>query len=422
MSTASARYQASHYRIALWLCAIGSVFLIGAWQPIQAIDVRMVSLCFLLAVVAELKPVHFAREGVMLCLSMPFVAGVLISGGPAVAALTEAAVLTSAALIRVHEQRRRRTFFWASFNIPLGTLSSALGGFSFLLVSRQGSPVAGVCAYAVTYLVANFLLISWFNSRMEIGNFIVEVIRGYRGLAIGTAIYLFVTLCVGTLVNDAQALLLPLLLIPTFLLRSIVDRLKRIDDLEYESIVALTIMLQRAHPYTHGHLERVGRVAEKVGIRLGIPQNRARLLREAAVLHDIGKIAIDEDILDKPAKLTDEEYAHVKKHSEFGAQILQESDRFRAIVPWIRYHHERPDGRGYPMQLTDLEIPIESKIIAVADAFDAMVGGTESSEKRSYRSSMTIEAALEELYRCSDTQFDRNVVKVFESVIMEEPA
>jgi putative nucleotidyltransferase with HDIG domain len=211
-----------------------------------------------------------------------------------------------------------------------------------------------------------------------------------------------------------------LLLAPIFLLRGILHAQKVLDDQAYETIVALTIMLQRAHPYTHGHLERVGRIAEDVGHRLNLPPARARLLREAAVLHDIGKIAIDEMVLDKPAKLTNEEYEHVKQHSDFGAKMLERSARFAEIVPWIRHHHERPDGRGYPHQMADPMIPIESKVIAVADAYDAMVGGVTDSEKRSYRKPISPKEAVAELRRCSGSQFDAVVVDAFVDALGQE--
>ena len=159
-------------------------------------------------------------------------------------------------------------------------------------------------------------------------------------------------------------------------------------------------------------------ISEEVAIRLGIPARRAKLLREASVLHDIGKIAVDEEILDKPAKLNASEMEHVRKHSAFGAQILAPVASLGEIVPWIRYHHERPDGTGYPDGLQDIEIPLESKIIAVVDAFDAMTGGVEGNDRRPYREPMSVAAALDELDRCSGTQFDRRVVGAFREVVL----
>jgi putative nucleotidyltransferase with HDIG domain len=187
----------------------------------------------------------------------------------------------------------------------------------------------------------------------------------------------------------------------------------------YETITALTLMLQRAHPYTHGHLERVARTAEEVARRLGLNSQRARMVREAAVLHDIGKIAVDEQLLDKPSRLTDDEMEHVRQHAKWGSEILAPVQGFREMLPWILHHHERPDGRGYPMGLHDGDIPLESKIIAVVDAYDAMTGSEIPGARRTYREPLTVNEALVELERCSGTQFDTAVVHAFRAVVQE---
>jgi HD-GYP domain-containing protein (c-di-GMP phosphodiesterase class II) len=136
-------------------------------------------------------------------------------------------------------------------------------------------------------------------------------------------------------------------------------------------------------------------------------------VRQAALLHDIGKIAINEEILDAPRKLTTEEFDHVKLHAVYGGEILAEIDAMRETARWIRHHHERPDGTGYPLGLLDPEIPLESKIIAVVDAYDAMTGGMEGKDGRPFRPPMTQDEALAELERCSGAQFDAAVVAAF---------
>jgi hypothetical protein len=187
-----------------------------------------------------------------------------------------------------------------------------------------------------------------------------------------------------------------------------------------EVLHALTVMLQRAHPYTHAHIERVARIAERTALHLGLSPVRAQLVHRAARLHDVGKIAVDEGILDKPARLTSEEYAHVQLHASFGATILEEIEDMRLIADWIRCHHERPDGNGYPRGLRSSEIPIEAKIIAAADAFDAMTGGYFEGEKRPYRDPVSPDAALAELERCAGSQFDPQVVSAFRKALREE--
>lgn len=237
-----------------------------------------------------------------------------------------------------------------------------------------------------------------------------------------TIFYFALAAFVGLLASQGQIWLIPITAVPALVLRSaIASRIKMLANLD-NTITALALMLQRAHPYTHEHVDRVADAAERVGRKLGLSRRRARLLRSAAVLHDIGKIAIDEEILDKPAKLTDEEFAKVKCHPETGARILQPVQEFCEIAEWVKFHHERVDGRGYPMGLSGVEIPLESKIIAVVDAFDAMTDNDDEHGARKYRTPKSTEEALRELQRCAGTQFDAEVVAAFIDCCPAPPA
>lgn len=181
---------------------------------------------------------------------------------------------------------------------------------------------------------------------------------------------------------------------------------------------SMSAMLNYAHPYTGSHSGRVAELAKEVGKRLGIGDRRLELLGHAALLHDIGKLAVDERILEKPGKLTDEEYEQVKLHPEYGARILRLVGGFGNVAHWVRFHHERVDGRGYPKGLRGDQIPIESKIICAIDAFDAMTGSDEDSIRR-YRKPISPEEALAELKRCSGTQFDEAVIEAMEGALAQ---
>lgn len=412
------RLRLGRSALVLWILAAAisaAVLFLAPQAPFQWGPALMLLLA---ALVAEVRPVHFRREGVMLCLSLPFVAGLLLVAGPVAAVAGELLLMLVASLWRAFDPAEKRVWFWARVNLPIGAVSAATGAMAFTAFASQ--PLVAVGGYITAYLLVNGLLVSRLNSLRGTRSFAEEVRHNLPATAVTLAAYLIVGIGVAILLQSGLWGLVPALLLPVLLLRHVVQRQTESEEMAYETMVALTIMLQRAHPYTHGHLERVGRIAEEVGLRLGIPRHKAPLLRAAAVLHDIGKIAIDEEVLDKPSRLTEQEYEHVKQHSEFGSRILLDSPRFATLAPWILYHHERPDGRGYPHQLTDVEIPLESKIIAVADAFDAMAGGTESSERRNYRPNMTPGQAIEELERCSGSQFDPRVVGAFREVLTEQ--
>lgn len=211
-------------------------------------------------------------------------------------------------------------------------------------------------------------------------------------------------------------------LVPYLALRHALLAYAKQNAFYHQTIRNLGFIIQRAHPYTGGHLQRVANWGRMTAERLGLPPNRAELVYEAALLHDLGKIVLDERVLNKPAKLTPREWEQIKQHPQLGAEILKEAPFLETIVPWVAYHHERPDGKGYPHKLQSDQIPLEARIIAVVDAFDAMVGGETPSQQRQYRSSMTTEEALAELRRGSGTQFDPSVVKIFEAIVRKSTA
>ena len=161
------------------------------------------------------------------------------------------------------------------------------------------------------------------------------------------------------------------------------------------------------------HSETVGRYAEMMARELGLSGERIGRVRLAGMLHDVGKVGVPDSILNKPAKLTDAEYEIIKRHPELGAQIL-EHPSFADIRKWVGAHHERPDGRGYPRALSGDALPLEAKILAVADAYEAMTSD------RCYRSSIGPAAAAAELERCAGAQFDERVVAALLAVLARE--
>jgi putative nucleotidyltransferase with HDIG domain len=157
---------------------------------------------------------------------------------------------------------------------------------------------------------------------------------------------------------------------------------------------------------TARHSQTVGRYCESMARELGLDSDRVDRIRIAGVLHDIGKIGVADSILQKPGPLTPEEFGHMRKHPEIGARILGGSG-LDDIRSWIIAHHERPDGRGYPRGLTDGDIPLEARILAVGDAYEAMTSD------RVYRKAIGAEAARAELRAGAGTQFDARVVAAF---------
>lgn len=158
---------------------------------------------------------------------------------------------------------------------------------------------------------------------------------------------------------------------------------------------------------TEEHAKRLALLSRMIGERLNLQQESMDELELFAMLHDIGKIGIDDRILNKPGKLNDEEWKIMKKHSEIGYRITMSSPGLQSIANYILTHHERWDGKGYPQGLKGEEIPLPSRILAVVDAYDAMT------EDRVYRKAMSHDQALREIKKCAGTQFDPHIVNIF---------
>ena len=174
-----------------------------------------------------------------------------------------------------------------------------------------------------------------------------------------------------------------------------------------ETIEALRLAVDTKDIYTRGHSDRVAFYALKLGEALSLSGKDLELLRISGIFHDIGKIGTADDILLKVGKLTDKEYQEIKKHPLKGANILSAVSMFKEVVPLIKCHHERIDGKGYPMGLSGDQIPYLAKILAVTDAFDAMTSD------RLYRNKLDLQEAIVQLNAGSGTQFDGEIVQKF---------
>jgi len=190
------------------------------------------------------------------------------------------------------------------------------------------------------------------------------------------------------------------------------SKITELETAHFDTIKALAGALESKDFYTRHHSDRTVRHAELTGRRLGLSRQERMHVRYAALLHDIGKIGIPEEILNKPARLTEDEYELMKRHPIIGAAIVEQVSFLRPVIPLIRHDHERWDGLGYPDGLKGETIPLGARIIAVVDAYDAMA------VDRVYRKAPGHDFALVELRRCAGTQFDPAIVEAFISIVL----
>jgi response regulator RpfG family c-di-GMP phosphodiesterase len=187
----------------------------------------------------------------------------------------------------------------------------------------------------------------------------------------------------------------------------VMDSRDRIKTQFINTIRALEKALQAKNVYTEGHSRRVAEKSVEIARAMKVPREMIRHIELGALFHDIGKIGIRDDVLNKPGRLTESEYEHMKLHPIVAEQILSPIEELRPIVDIVKHEHERWDGAGYPAGLKGTAIPLGSRLIAITDAWDSMVFD------RIYRKALPHDAALAEIEKNSGTQFDPTVVKIF---------
>lgn len=184
------------------------------------------------------------------------------------------------------------------------------------------------------------------------------------------------------------------------------EKNEQIQLMSLQSITTIANMIDAKDPYTEGHSRRVAEYSAQLAENLGLAKEQVDNIRTIALLHDIGKIGVSDQILNKSGKLTDEEFVKMREHTTIGSEIIKNVETIPDIYDGVRHHHERYDGRGYPDGLAGEEIPFVARIIAVADAYDAMTSN------RVYRKHLPYNIVIAELEKYSGTQFDPQIAAI----------
>lgn len=198
-----------------------------------------------------------------------------------------------------------------------------------------------------------------------------------------------------------------LFVVPLLAARSTYRRYAEVNQAYADTVRSLVAAIEAKDAYTKGHSVRVAEYCVDIGRQLGLSEQAVGRIEYAALLHDLGKVGITHGILSKPGKLTDAEYDEIKQHPDIGAHIIESVPYLEDLVPVVRHHHERVDGKGYAHCLAGGQIPLAARIMAVADAYDAMTS------KRPYRDALPRQVARAEIVAGSGTQFDDAIVAAF---------
>jgi len=379
-------------------------------------DVLPLAFFVLITIVADSLPTPVPGGGAMVTVGGVIVYAMVLLYGPGVAA-----VASIFRFLRRGELSSRMTVRAWLFNRVGSMLACLLAGHTYCaLGGTVGQPGA-----------ADILPMLAGGAAFAAGN--ISSVGTYMGITTGKSVrhillhqlrwILPTYLCMLPLAHPVAALFrsagylgVSFFFLPLFVGRYSYNLYVAMRGLYLGTIRALASALEAKDPLTSGHAERVAEWAVAIGREMKLGQEKLDLLQYVGILHDIGKIGIPDSVLNKPGRYTPEEMNCMRQHSVMGAEIVAGIRKLRQGAEWIRHHHERFDGKGYPDGLTGTDIPLESRIIAVADAFDAMLS------KRPYKNPLSLEAARAELIRCSGTQFDPHVVSAFLNVIARREA
>ena len=329
------------------------------------------------------------------------------------------------------DQEGSRPWYLQFYNLA----TSLIGGAgAYLVVQQTGFTTTGPLTVSAFLLVIMICFIHVMLQQLTLGGWLIwvrhvswrevniwaEGIRlelpqacmGYLAAEIYLSEPLLALFMVAPIVLTYQASLLPKLQAEAMnALKRFAAELQEknyaIEQRNEDLFITLAKVFDARDPYVGGHAAQVAAYAVAIGEAMHLAPEQIEILRQSAYLHDIGKIAIPDAILHKPDRLNDSEYQIVKKHCDIGADFVETSAALKHLAPYIRYHHERWDGQGYPMGLSGEAIPLEARILNICDSVEAMASD------RPYHRALSLSQIIEEVKQCAGRQFDPQVVAAF---------
>ncbi|MFN2613409.1 MAG: HD-GYP domain-containing protein, partial [Actinomycetota bacterium] len=374
-----------------------------------------------LFLLAELKPIPIPQpSGPPISYSVSFVVAVA-----AFAALGPAQAAVAAAIGGIDPALRTRPDWLGRmvFNSAQLSLATALAGGAYVAAGGPHTLGIGAFPHILLPLMAASLVYFLANTSAVAG--MVSLVRripfrqvwwgNFFSVTVTTFAFAVMGVTLAALYDHLRFAAVLFFLVPMMVARSAFVAATEMDEAYEATLRALISAIEAKDSYTRGHAERVSRLAVMIARELRMPELRVRALRIAALMHDVGKLAVSTTILTKPGKLTPEEYEHMKWHPVHGTEIVSEVDFLREgrAVEAVRHHHERMDGKGYPDGLVGMDIPLTARVVMVADAFDSMTS------TRSYRPAMAIELGMAELRKWEGVQFDPRCVDALERAIQK---
>jgi putative nucleotidyltransferase with HDIG domain len=407
--------QGARVYVGIIVVSAVAIVLIGPYSGIDLQTLVLVAILFVVAESISTAVLKGVRAGISPSSAVSLAAVVLV--GP-----VGAAVVGFASCLTI----RRMDLVKRAFNGAQFALAAYAAGHVYLLLGgtvgepgREDFPavVLPYVAAVLTHSLVNSVLIGtlmWALGVVRPGSRSRLHWRPLVAVELSSMGYQMLGLAIAA-VWGGVGLVAPLLvLLPLFIARWTFAQ--QLDEARAHEATLATLCqaVETKDYYTRGHCMRVAEGAAMIARELGMPAERVQKIRYAGMLHDIGKLGVPTKVLQKTGKLTDDEYAAIKLHPTRGYEIVREISFLDEALAGIRHHHERLDGRGYPMGLVGMEIPESARIISVADVFDCLTS------TRSYRQAWSAEDAIAELRACAGTQFDPRMVEALVRAVERE--
>ncbi len=378
---------------------VGIAFAVYLIADLPPGHLRDIIIFLTLIVIADSVQISLPRGGASIYASSPIDLAGIILFGPAVMVIVEsiATIITEGIL-------QRRPFIKVLFNVPLLAMTVGVSGLvyrSFGSLCDLGSPLflIPLASAGIVYYLFNTWSVTFVIALKDMRNPLHVWKQNYMWNFFHILAFLPVGGVIALLYANSGVWTIALFIIPLFLARYSFQLYLDMREAHINTVAALTSALDASDPFTHGHSFRVSRYALRIARKIGMSSRDLEMLEYSALLHDIGKISVQNEILLKVGPLTEEEWKVLRSHPNIGADIVEQLKFLKEASEVIRCHHERPDGSGYPRGLKERDIPIGAHILNVVDAFDAMTSD------RPYRKALPIERVLEELETYKGTQF-----------------
>lgn len=403
------------------ICTIAAIVLVFLINKYSIPSIKELVFWSVLATIAEsLLIILPSGAGISVGFSIGLAS--LITGGPLLAAM----VTTTGFVLRVYRLNNRvnhlfnTPFYRTAFNVAQSIIVVGVSGAVYMQISEmlgidgQSIHILALLTTLTVYMLLNTFIVSMLFSMISGQDFFRMWFNNLKmilpsSLAVGT-LGLIIALAYQSYGFGAVLLFFGPLLLARYSFKLYLD----MREIYMETIQALSKTIEAKDAYTRGHTTRVQEYAVKLASAINLSNKQIENIKIAALLHDIGKIGVDDSILKKPDKLTDIEYQAIQQHPMIGAEIIKDVDFLKDIISIVKHHHERYDGEGYPDGLMGEEISVESSILAIADAYDAMTSD------RPYRKALPKDKAIDEIKRSAGRQLHPRLSDVFVGIIKDE--